>query len=155
MGRIFWLLLILILGFSVFFWVEDNFMTEKKLAETVANEIEESGLGSNVIDVEGGSEFGFYDENVEYEVYNDSDVIDIRQFLDEGRKVVVVLDGNDLNPSMYNFDDIRMVDVSDYDGEFFYTRKFGMKLRGGFVIPNNDFMSALRKAGGNVMAISL
>ena len=98
--------------------------------------------------------YGFFRGRSEVVFYDDLNLSDIERLLDKKRIVVVLFDGSVLNRAVYNFSDVRFLALNAYDGDYFYTSKFGMPVRGGYVISRGDFRNGYAKAGGFVVDIS-
>jgi hypothetical protein len=163
MGRILILLFIGVFVASVVLWAEDNLLEEKYLGEVVERdpEFEESVVleGVDEVDmsmqVDGEYEYGVFKGESELRVYSDLESSDIEELIDQGYVLFVMLDGSDLDQTRYNFDDFRYVQVNDYDGEYFYTSKYGMKVGGGYMFTKKDFIFSFRVSGGAVVAFNL
>lgn len=157
MYRVLILLLIGVFFSSVGLWFIDQY--EFNSNKTIQG-------GRDVVDIvdnqDGSSEevifpyaYGFFKDKTEVIFYDDLNVSDIERLLDSGRIIVALFDGSVLNASLYNFSDVRFVALNNYDGDYFYTTKFGMPVQGGYVISRVDFRKGYNKAGGFVVDISL
>lgn len=158
MARIMFLLLMGIFIASVFFWAEDQFLDGELVQEAIKEDIRNDGIESSkdvVSEVEAEYVYGVFKSGSEVMVYDDLNVSDLENLLEQGYDLMVVLDGSELDQSRYNFDDTRLVQVTDYDGDFMYALKFGMKVEGGFVFSKRDFRRAYESIGENVLVFDL
>lgn len=150
MSRIAFLMLFFIFVASVGFWGIDQYQMQQEdiLSEEagVNEEIEEEFVPEDVSEEVQDYMYGFFEGESEIRTYEGIEVDKLKELLDGSYEMVVVLDGSVLDQSRYNFNGLKLVKVSDYDGEFFYTSKYGMNVSGGFMISKRDFEKAF--AGG-------
>ncbi len=161
MARVLFLLFILIFLSSVAFWAEDQFMETQVLEEIVeSNEGDDIGNEPSFEQVVVSEEvqdfeYGFFAGSSELRVYDGLEIDELEVIMDQGYDVLVLLDGSILDQSRYNFNTLKMIKVEDYDGEFFYASKFGMKVGDAFMFSRRDFRRSYESAGEQVMVFIL
>lgn len=161
------MLILLVFGVfvaSVVLWAEDNFLKEKYLVDVVEGGLEENNLedsnGEPVRDetpmqVDGEYEYGVFKGESEVRVYSDVGMAEIEELMLQGYGLFVLLDGSELDQNRYNFDDVRYVQINDFDGDYFYTSKYGMEVGGGFMFTKKDFRVSFQVSNGSVVGFAL
>lgn len=157
MARILFLLLIGIFVSSVLFWAEDQFLDGKLLQDKIQENIEDDGI-ENVETEKIIAEkytYGMFKSGAEVMVYDSLSLSDLENYLDQGYDLLVLLDGKELDQSRYNFMDVRLVKITDFDGDFYYTLKYGMEVKGGYVFSKRDFQRVYENMNENSVVFKL
>lgn len=158
MSRIVFLMLFFVFVASVGFWGMDQYkIQQESIVESASEEIQivDSFELEEVSDEVQDYMYGFFEGESEIRSYENLEIDEVKELLDEGYELLVVLDGSLLDQTRYNFDGLKVVKVGDYDGEFFYTTKYGMEVSGGFMISIRDFEKSFSRVGGMVIAFAL
>lgn len=158
MSRIVFLMLFFVFVASVGFWGMDQYkIQQESIIESASEEIQivDSFELEEVSDEVQDYMYGFFEGESEIRSYENLEIDEVKELLDEGYELLVVLDGSLLDQTRYNFDGLKVVKVGDYDGEFFYTTKYGMEVSGGFMISIRDFEKSFSRVGGMVIAFAL
>lgn len=158
MSRIVFLMLFFVFVASVGFWGMDQYkIQQESIVESASEEIQivDSFELEEVSDEVQDYMYGFFEGESEIRSYENLEIDEVKELLDEGYELLVILDGSLLDQTRYNFDGLKVVKVGDYDGEFFYTTKYGMEVSGGFMISIRDFEKSFSRVGGMVIAFAL
>lgn len=158
MSRIVFLMLFFVFVASVGFWGMDQYkIQQESIIESASEEIQivDSFELEEVSDEVQDYMYGFFEGESEIRSYENLEIDEVKELLDEGYELLVILDGSLLDQTRYNFDGLKVVKVGDYDGEFFYTTKYGMEVSGGFMISIRDFEKSFSRVGGMVIAFAL
>lgn len=154
MGRLVFLMLFFIFLASVGFWAQDQYLLNESKVEMGGELVEEAEIVEINEEVQDYF-YGFFAGDSEVRTYENIEVDEIENLLDQNYELLVFLDGSVLDQSRYNFGVTKLVKVSDYDGEFFYSSKYGMEVGGSYIISKRDFEKSFDEGGGMAIGFLL